>query len=58
MSIVAKGGKIVTEDMEDRWADEIEHGELGGTAGPVLFGPVFDVGQDPFSDSLKENAAA
>ena len=57
MSVVAKGGRIVTEDMEDRWANDIEHGELGGTAGPVFFGPVFDVEQYPFSDSLKENTA-
>ncbi|PJM74764.1 CopG family transcriptional regulator [Bifidobacterium simiarum] len=43
MSVIAKGGRIVTEDMEDRWADEIERGELGGIAGPVFPGPVFDV---------------
>ncbi|PJM72924.1 hypothetical protein CS006_06600 [Bifidobacterium primatium] len=51
MSVVAKGGRIVTEDMEDRWADEIEHGELGGSAGPVFSGPVFDV--DPVSPVLR-----
>ena len=30
MSFVAKGGRVVTDDMLDKWADDADNGEFGG----------------------------
>ena len=40
MSFVAKGGRVVTDDMLDKWADE-----FGGRPGAVYSGPVVPVAQ-------------
>jgi hypothetical protein len=40
MSFVAKGGRVVTDDMLDKWADDADNGEFGGRPGAVYSGPV------------------
>ena len=45
MSFVAKGGRVVTDDMLDEWAEAAEVGDFGGSAGPVYSGPVAPVSQ-------------
>ena len=36
MSFVAKGGRVVTDDMLDKWADDADNGEFGGRPGAVV----------------------
>ena len=43
MSFVAKGGRVVTDDMLDKWADDADNGEFGGRPGAVYSGPVVPV---------------
>lgn len=45
MSFVAKGGRVVTDDMLDKWADDADNGEFGGRPGAVYSGPVVPVAQ-------------
>ena len=45
MSFVAKGGRVVTDDMLDKWADDADNGEFGGRPGAVDSGPVVPVAQ-------------
>ena len=45
MSFVAKGGRVVTDDMLDKWADDADNGEFGGSPGAVYSGPVVPVAQ-------------
>ena len=33
MSFVAKGGRVVTDDMLDKWADDADNGEFRRKAG-------------------------
>ena len=40
MSFVAKGGRVVTDDMLDEWADDADNGEFGGRPGAVYSGSV------------------
>lgn len=37
MSFVAKGGRVVTDDMLDKWADDADNGEFGRKAGCGVF---------------------
>ena len=38
MSVVAKDGSIVTEEMMDKWACDAEQGIYPGTPGPTFIG--------------------
>ena len=52
MSFVAKGGRVVTDDMLDKWADDADNGEFGGRPGAVYSGPVVPVAQADVESSL------
>ena len=59
MSFVAKGGRVVTDDMLDKWADDADNGEFGGRPGAVYSGPVVPVAQaDAVSRTFSLNVVA
>ncbi|MBW3090080.1 hypothetical protein [Bifidobacterium miconisargentati] len=45
MTFIAKNGRVVTDDMLDRWAEDADNGEFGGVPGSVHPGPVVPVSQ-------------